>query len=609
MFPFDLLRRVFRKPSRPAQFTLGRRGEPGIPGAREDVIEGEPRERPPFATEAAKEAGRTLWRSVRRREKRRARPEDREPPRRSPFGGMTRDEREALERKLDRSLDGKLKTIMGIFHVPRNSDVTIREFEVRWGGRGVRAAIVSMEGVADADVIRRHVLAPLLQAEPGQGTGRVSAEAVADRLVSGTFVGFGDNYAQVVTAIVEGETALLLEGQDRAILVGTRSVEHRSVEESPAEAVIRGPHFGFVENYRTNVALIRLSLQTPQLVTERVYAGSRSHTPFAIMYLEGVANPKLVEEVRRRITSIEVDYVPSVALLERYIEDEPYNPFPTMLATERPDRVAAMIAEGYVAIVSSCPTAAIVPATFWCLMQTAEDHHVHFIPASFMRIVRWGALLGTVYSSALYVAVVTYHPEMLPTELLFALSAAREAVPFPAVLEVLVMEGAFELIREAGIRIPNVIGPTIGIVGAVVLGQAAVAANLVSPILVIVVAISGLGSFAIPNYELGLTLRLMKLAMIAAGTVLGLPGITVLTVFFIARLFIMHSFGIPITAPLLPSWKHTPDVILRGPVWAAEARSQAARPIDRWRAPRRARPGKPGEPVGRGRRPRGGDGR
>ncbi|MGE5484231.1 MAG: spore germination protein [Ignavibacteriales bacterium] len=603
MFPFDAIRRAFKRPPRPAGFTLGERGEPGIPGGREDVVRGHREERPPFSTGAARRKGEGLWGSVRSTAGGRSRPRSQEIALRSPFGGMTESEREQLEGRLYKSLDQNISTVMNIFHAPRNSDLTVREFKIKWRGGYKRAACLFIEGLSDPEAISRHVLASLLSVDPGREKGATDTRSLAEKVLSGTSLDFADRFSQVAAAIVEGETVLFVDGDDWAAIPGTRNPEHRAIDESPTEAVIRGPHEGFVENYRTNVTMIRLLLETPQLVTERLYVGAGSRRPFGMMYLEGVVNPKLVDEVRRRILSIESDVVMTAAMLERLIEDEPYNPYPTVLITERPDRVASMLAEGHVAIVDGSPGVAIVPVTLWSLMQTSEDYYVHFATASYMRLIRWGALISTLYSSALYVAIATFHPEMIPTELLFSIAAAREAVPFPAALEVLVMEAAFELIREAGIRIPTIIGPTIGIVGAVILGQAAVTASVVSPVLVVVVAVSGLGSFVIPNYELGLLLRIGKFAMILAAAALGLPGVTVLSMFLLTRLCIMRSFGVPVLAPVLPSWRHSPDTLLRGPDWMMERRPQTARPLDEDRQQPRARPGKPGEPVRRGRDP------
>ncbi len=490
---------------------------------------------------------------------------------------------------LSADLETNLRTVVDVFHAPRNSDLIIREFKLKSGRGFKRGVLIVMEGLVDHAILQESVMGPLIRLNTHPVPQQLGIETVGSTLISPAQLRTGGRIAHVVAAVVEGECVLLLDGDDRCLIADVRKYEHRAIEESPAEAVVRGPHTGFVENYRTNVSLVRSHLATPQLVTERVYIGARSHTAVAIMYLEGIVNPKLVEEARKRLTEIRTDVITAQGMLERFIEDQPWNPFPKTLVTERPDRVAAALSEGHVALINASPTAIIVPATLWALMHSSEDYYVHFVPATALRLVRWTALFLTLYASALYVAVVTYHPEMIPTELLFAIAGSRESVPFPTALEVVLMESSFELIREAGIRIPSLIGPTIGIVGAVILGQAAVQAGIVSPILVVVVAVAGLGSFAIPNYNLGLVARLAKFVMIAAAALLGIPGLALVTALMAGYLFSIRSFGIPITAPMIPAWPHSQDLVVIGPEQAMRIRPQKARPLDSTRrAPRKS---------------------
>lgn len=507
-------------------------------------------------------------------------PSDMEPSYMSPFGGMPPEERRVMGSDLTRSLDQNLKTVRAIFHSPRNADLLVKQMRLKKKIGMASAAIVNMAGLVDEVAVRQGLVEPLLRAHAlGRGMD-VSIKSLMEKDISNLQTKVVTKFAHVVAAVVEGETVLLIDGEDTALACDTRSPEHRPISESPTEAVVKGPHSGLVENLAANVAMIRLNLSSPGLVTERYYVGARSHSPFVILYLEGVVNPKLVEEVRSRITSLRTDIIAGTNHLINWIQDAPLDPFPTYLVTERPDMCSAMLAEGHVAILSNCPTAILVPATLWSLLHSSEDYYVHFIPASFMRLLRWLALFTTTYASAIYVAVVTYHPSMLPTELLFTIAATREAVPFPAALEVVAMEVAFELIREAGIRIPSIIGPTIGIVGAVILGQAAVAASIVSPILVVVVALSGLGSFAVPNYALGQYARLMKFVMIAAAGLLGIPGLTLASLCLLTHVASKRSFGTPMTAPLLPNWPHSPDLVFAGPPASMKYRPGHTRPLD-----------------------------
>ena len=580
--PLFSFMKEFFKPRHPREFSLGKRGQPGIPRAREDVVQGKHQERPPYASPAAKKASdQGVWASIRKRGSAEApRPSDTEAPNMTPFGGMSREEREVLGSDLSRSIDENLKAIGETFHWPRNAGLVVRQFRVKKTVGSTKAALLYLAGLIDEAAVREHLLEPLLRpSQAGKGVD-VSIQSLMERDVAQLQVKVATKLAHVAAAIVEGESVLLIDGDKTALACGTRSPEHRAVSESPTEAVVRGPHSGFVENLKVNIAQIRINLASPKLIAESLYVGARGHTSFSILYLEGVANPKLVAEVRRRITSLRTDVVSCTAVLVNQIQDSPLDPFPTYLATERPDMCANMIAEGHVAILSSSPTAILLPATVWSMMHSSEDYYINFVPATFIRLLRWLALFTTIYASAIYVAVVTYHPSMLPTELLYAIAATREAVPFPAALEVTAMEVAFELIREAGIRIPTIVGPTIGIVGAVILGQAAVQASIVSPILVVIVAVSGLGAFAIPNYNLELYVRLIRFVMIASAAVLGIPGLALASLCLIAHISGKRSFGVPLTAPLIPNWPHSPDVIFQGPLANMKRRPGHTRPLD-----------------------------
>jgi len=459
----------------------------------------------------------------------------------------------------------------------------VRDFQITTDGGPVRAALLYMTGMVDLQAVRQAVLRPLQNASIAAAD--LNIQYIRDNHVEQLQASVLTAIGHACAAIVEGKCVILVDGQAEALACNSRSPEHRAVTESPNEAVVSGPHSGFVENTWTNIGLLRSRLQSPDLVTEYHYIGGLSHTLIAILYVQGVVNPKLVEEVRTRVSSIRTDYAGPVSGVEQLIRDHPGDPFPTCLTTERPDRVAAMLTEGHVALVDDSPGVTLIPTVVWSLMHSSEDYYIHHVPASGIRLLRWLALFLTVYASAAYVAIVTFHPSMIPTQLLFAIAASREVVPFPAAVEVLTMEIAFELIREAGARVPNIIGPTIGIVGAVVLGQAAVAAGIVSPILVVVVSLSGLGSFAIPNYQLSLFARLMKFVMIVAAAFLGIPGLTFASLVVGAHIVGLRSFGVPVTAPLVPHWPHSADLVLRGRLGKMTARPQYTRPLDDTRRP------------------------
>lgn len=590
------IRRFFKRP-RPRSFSLGRTGKPGIPGGGEDIVRGKHLERPPYSTPEAKEAQEKIWSRLGRRWGKPSLKENMPPPTRSPFGGMSHETRTVLGRPISASLDKNLEVVMDLFHAPRNAGLVVRGLEQKTDKGILRVATLYLEGLANEATVKQNLIAPLSRLnslkEPVSLDSRTVFRYIAEtRLLTARL------YSHVAAALVEGECVVFFDGEKEAVTADTRSVEHRQVGESPTEAVVRGPHEGFVESMRTNVALVRRRLATPDLVSERHYVGARSHTPVNIVYLEGVVNPKLVDEVRRLVDSVKADLIPAAGGLHEYFRRPTWNLFPTHIATERPDRAAAMIAEGHIALLDDSPTVVLLPATIWGLMHSAEDYYIHPAAASALRMVRLLALFVTMYASALYVAVVTFHPEMIPTELMFAIASSREVLPFPAALEVTLMEIAFELVREAGVRIPSVIGPTIGIVGAVVLGQAAVQANIVSPILVVVVSIAGLGSFAIPNYDLGLFARILKFLLIGVATLFGIPGLTLASLILGAQLFSTRSLGVPVTAPLIPSWIKNEDLLMRGPLPDLKRRPGHVRPLKTRSSPEDSAGGEaPGEPA------------
>jgi spore germination protein KA len=287
--------------------------------------------------------------------------------------------------------------------------------------------------------------------------------------------------------------------------------------------------------------------------------------------LKDIANPALVGEVKRRIESLDADYITGDGILEQFIEDNPYSIIPTILTTERPDRTASHIVEGKVAIVvEGTPFAKIAPVTAYSFIHSPEDSFMRWPFGTSLRFIRLFALFVTILLPGLYVAVTNFHQEMIPTDLLLAIVKAKENVPFPTVVEVILMELSFELIREAGIRIPGIIGNTLGIIGALILGQAAVQANIVSPVLVIVVAVTGLGNFAIPNYSLALALRIMRFFFILFAAALGFYGITIGVALFSAHFYSLKSFGVPFFAPIAPKTRKSKDVFTKLPAYEQE---------------------------------------
>ncbi|MEW5762860.1 MAG: spore germination protein [Bacillota bacterium] len=493
-------------------------------------------------------------------------------------------------RPLSRKLEENAGILRRVFRVPQNKDVVMREFSLHTDPP-VRALAVFYDGMTDKMLQDMAIFQPLmlLAGLRPEGGSRL-LEKVVETLLPGNQVETVSNFRDLVDGVLEGSTALLFEGLDRGLIVETKGFDYRGVEKPSVEAVIRGPQEAFTENFRTNTALVRRILRAPELVTEILQVGRVSRTFVGVMYMDGIASPQVVNEVRRRISAVKTDFIGDSGLLEQFIEDAPLGLAPQTLATERPDRVAANLAEGRVAIlVGGSPFALVVPATFYSVFQTAEDAYVRWPWGAALRLVRFLGLMVALFLPGFYVAISGYHHEMIPTDLLVAMTGSRERVPFPTVVEVLGMDLAFELIREAGVRIPGTVGTMLGIVGALILGQAAVAANVVSPILIIVIALTAIGTFAISNYSLSLSVRYLRFAYTLLGAFLGIYGLVLGVFVHVALLASMQSFGVPYLAPAAPPVRSSPDLILRGPAWEQEVRPGYLDPRKGRRQPRVSR--------------------
>lgn len=488
------------------------------------------------------------------------------------------------------SLEQNKEAIYRLYGLPENKDIVVREFYLGTNP-SIKGMAVFIDGLTDKtlqDLLFQALM--LFACRPAPDDRGKLAELVQEALLPGNQVKLVSGLKDVLAAVNTGDTVLFLDGCAEAVAVETKGWEHRGVERPVTEQIIVGPQEAFTETLRANTALMRKIIKNENLTTEFEIVGERSQTNVAVMYLRDLANPDLVKEVKRRIKSIKTDYVLDSGVLAEFIEDNPYNLNPTILATERPDRVASKIAEGRVAIiVDNSPFVLVVPTSMYEQLHTGEELYSRWPFGSFIRWLRALAFLLSFLLPGFYLAVVLYHQEMIPTELLLAIAGNRERVPFPSIVEVLLMEFSFELIREAGLRIPGVMGATIGIVGALILGQAAVQANIVSPILVILVAVTGLSSFAIPYYSLAFSLRIYRFFYIALGTTMGFFGISMGLLTQVLLTANLKSFGSPYLAPAGPKTSDWADVVTRAPVFFHEKRPDYINPQEVTRQPKVSR--------------------
>lgn len=478
--------------------------------------------------------------------------------------------------KISDDIDVSLAFMKKIYSIPVNCDIIVREFSIRYENELARAFIMFFDGMTDREIINNYILKPLMvdSIKELHNNAEDLHEFISNQLLPHNQVKIEKSYSKAIEEINFGGCALFVEGLTVAFTADVKGWEHRGVEKPANEIVIRGPQEAFNEILRTNSSQIRKRLKNENLIVDDVVVGKVSKTPCSILYIKDVANESLIDEVKRRLESIHVDYMLDSGILEQLIEDSTIFPSPQMISTERPDYVAELLVTGKVAIiVNGSPNVLVVPTTVFDFMHSAEDIYIRFPYVNLLRFVRYMALFLALLLPAIYVAINNYHVEMIPTDLLLAIEANREKVPFPSIVEIILMELSFELIREAGVRVPGPIGPTLGIIGALILGQAAVAANIVSPILIIIVAVTGIGSFALPNYSLAYSIRIMRFAFIFLGGIAGFLGIT-LGLFLIGVWSTsLKSFGVPFAAPLGPrTIRSDRNVLFRAPEWKLEYR-------------------------------------
>jgi hypothetical protein len=382
-----------------------------------------------------------------------------------------------------------------------------------------------------------------------------------------------DTMDQAMHLVLRWQAVLFVAGETRATALSVSKWPQRAVEEPDTEAVIRGPREGFTENVRTGTALIRRRIHTPDLKMESMQIGRYTETQVVLCYIQGLVDPAVVAEMRRRLGRIDIDGILESGYIEELIEDMPFSPFPQIQNTEKPDVVTALLLEGRVALlIDGTPFALVAPINLWGAMAAPEDYYERFIIATLIRWLRYAFVLMALTLPALYVAISTFHQEALPFALLLSVAAARENTPFPAVIEALIMETIFEALREAGVRLPKTIGSAISIVGALVIGQAAVQAGLVSAPMVIIVAVTGIASFTIPRYNFAIGIRMLRFPIIILAGMFGIVGILFGVILVLLHLCSLRSLGVPYTQPLAPAGSGIGDALVRRPWWAMTQR-------------------------------------
>jgi len=467
---------------------------------------------------------------------------------------------------LSSSLEDNLEKLKSIYS--NCADVIFRPFLI---GHSSKAALIYIQGLSDYEEIDDSVLSPLMEQT---STVPANVKAIIEEKLTISGVKEVHTIKEAVEQISSGNPVVLVDQNSIGIAVGLAKWEKRSIEEPTAESVVRGPREGFIETLMINTSMLRRKIKSPNLKMKSLNIGKETKTQVMIAYIEGIVDRTLIEEITNRLKRIDIDGVLESGYIEEFIEDHPYSPFPQVLTTERPDVAAANLLEGRAAIlIDGTPFALIVPVTLYSLLQSPEDYYERFLIGTMLRWLRYVFLLIALTLPSFYVAILTFHQEMVPTTLLLTVAKSREEVPFPALVEALIMEITFEVLREAGLRLPKQVGSAVSIVGALVIGDAAVNSGLVSAPMVMVVAITGIASFSIPRYNAAIAFRMLRFPMIFLAGTLGLLGIMLGLIAIIVHLSTMRSFGVPYLSPMAPmDASAMKDSLLRLPIWAFRRR-------------------------------------
>lgn len=428
-------------------------------------------------------------------------------------------------------------------------DIVWREFSA---GRG-RVLMLYTDNIVDGEAIRESILETLMldyQSEEREG---VLDNLLKEALAIGEVVKI-TTVEEVCDGVLGGDTVLLMEGNDFALQATTKKFPNRGVSKAETEVVVQGPKDAFMEVMAFNIVLTRRRIRDPKLKLKRKKVGSRTKTDVALMYMEDLVRPEILEQVEKQMEDMNVEGLLDSGSMEQLLERRQYSPFPQLQMTERPDKTAAALLEGRIVLLAdNTPYAILLPATLNTFFQAAEDYYERWEIMSFIRLIRYAAAFLAVALPGLYIAFAVYHPQLMPTALALKVASTRGEIPFSVIGEVLIMELAFELLREAGIRLPSPVSSTIGIVGGIIIGSAAVEAGIVSPVVVIVAALTGICSFVIPNVSIVSGLRISKYLVILLAALFGIFGVWAALLLLLGHLAGLTSYGIPYLYPYCSS--------------------------------------------------------
>lgn len=482
-------------------------------------------------------------------------------------------------------IDANLNYIKTKYNTLINSDIITREFTLNTGSKQYKAFILYIDGMVDSQILNDFVLKPLMLKNKfcnnetskiivQKGKKSNIANFIQDCLIPQNNIKQQSSFKDIFSGVNSGNCALFVDTLSVGFDIDVKGFKQRSISKPENEIVIKGPHEAFVENIRTNTTLLRRFTNNENLIIENTKVGKITQTNCAICYIKDIANDALVAETKYRLNNLEIDSLLSAGELEQLLTDTNSLGVPKILVSERPDYAVKSLLQGRVIIlINGSPYALILPAILIDFLTSPEDTNLKPQFANFLKVVRIISSFFALLLPGLYIAITNFHREIIPTELLFSILSSRQSVPFPIIVEILIMEISFEIIREAGLRVPSPIGPTLGIVGALVLGQAAVSAAIVSPILIIIVAITGMSSFAIPDFTFSFHLRFFRFVFILLGFLAGFLGIGMGLFIYISSLCDLETFGVSYTIPYAPAVNSKNNGFMLSPIWKREDRA------------------------------------
>ncbi len=489
--------------------------------------------------------------------------------------------KEPQEIDIDKNLDTNIANVKKT--LSQCQDLRLHEF--RFGAKNSFAgALFYIDGLVNLSLITDTIIRPLIEWQGGEiSHGKEKEikkvktdnviEMISHEVLFSADIQLMQSLTELIGNVLAGDTALIIDGVAKGLIIGSKGWDKRAISEPQSETVVRGPREGFIENLRTNTTLIRRKIRSENLRVEQLSVGRKTRTKVELLYLDGVADPSVLKKVKQRIKKIEVDSILESGYIEEYIEDHPFSPFATIGYTEKPDVAAAKILEGRIAIViDGTPFVLTVPYLFIESFQTSEDYYNRALYASIMRILRILGYFLTIFTPAVYVSLITFHQELIPTKLLFSIAQAREGTPFPAFVEALIMIVAFEFLRESGVRLPRPVGQAVSIVGALIMGEAAVSAGIIGAPMVIVIAFTAVVGFMVPTQADSASI--LRLLMLFFAIFLGFYGVALGFLGILIHLATLNSFGIP----FFDSFNHSNDMLdvtIRAPLW-----SNVKRPSD-----------------------------